>query len=77
MDCMFIFCEIDIDSYNGTIYWTNSSGHINWVELSDHTLSGNVITFPQSMRAESVAFDWLGQYLYWSCNSNKVRPCAV
>ncbi|KAI7804665.1 putative proto-oncogene tyrosine-protein kinase ROS [Triplophysa rosa] len=62
----------DIDSYNGTIYWTNSSGHINWVELGDQSLSGNVITIPLSMKAESVAFDWLGQYLYWSCNSNQI-----
>ncbi|XP_055027857.2 proto-oncogene tyrosine-protein kinase ROS isoform X2 [Misgurnus anguillicaudatus] len=62
----------DIDWYNGTIYWSNSSGHINWVELADPSVSERVMTNPLSLKAESVAFDWLGHYLYWSCNSNQI-----
>ncbi|XP_052009911.1 proto-oncogene tyrosine-protein kinase ROS isoform X1 [Xyrauchen texanus] len=62
----------DMDLYNNTIYWTNSSGHINWIELGDQSLSGRIKTVPVPMNAEAVAFDWLGQYLYWSCNSNQI-----
>ncbi|XDV42961.1 hypothetical protein PO909_011523 [Leuciscus waleckii] len=60
----------DMDWYSSTIYWTNSSGHINWIELGNQSLS--VMTMPSSMNAEALAFDWLGQYLYWSCNSNQI-----
>ncbi|XP_059376033.1 proto-oncogene tyrosine-protein kinase ROS isoform X2 [Carassius carassius] len=60
----------DLDWYSSTIYWTNSSGHINWIDLGDHSLS--VMTMPSPMNAEALAFDWLGQYLYWSCNTNQI-----
>ncbi|XP_039528142.1 proto-oncogene tyrosine-protein kinase ROS [Pimephales promelas] len=60
----------DMDWYSSTIYWTNSSGHINWIELVNQSLS--VFTMPSPMNAEALAFDWLGQYLYWSCNSNQI-----
>ncbi|KAK9959557.1 hypothetical protein ABG768_009676 [Culter alburnus] len=60
----------DMDWYGSTIYWTNTSGHINWIELGIQSLS--VMTMPSPMNAEALAFDWLGQYLYWSCNSNQI-----
>ncbi|ROJ78752.1 Proto-oncogene tyrosine-protein kinase ROS [Anabarilius grahami] len=60
----------DMDWCGSTIYWTNTSGHINWIELGNQSLS--VMTMPSPMNAEALAFDWLGQYLYWSCNSNQI-----
>lgn len=61
----------DMDWYNSTIYWTNSSGHINWFDLNNRSLS--VMTMPSTpVHAEALAFDWLGQYLYWSCNTNEI-----
>ncbi|KAL7872797.1 hypothetical protein AOLI_G00118680 [Acnodon oligacanthus] len=58
----------DMDWYNGTVYWTDSSGHISWLELDDLSSGPEVFIVPQTMKADAVAFDWLGQYLYWSCN---------
>ncbi|XP_050988520.1 proto-oncogene tyrosine-protein kinase ROS isoform X2 [Labeo rohita] len=60
----------DMDWYSSTIYWTNSSGHINWIDLGNQSLS--VMTMPSPLNAEALAFDWLGQYLYWSCNTNQI-----
>ncbi|XP_058604533.1 proto-oncogene tyrosine-protein kinase ROS-like isoform X3 [Onychostoma macrolepis] len=65
----------DMDWYSSTIYWTNSSGHINWIDLGDQSLS--VMTMPSLMNAEALAFDWLGQYLYWSCNTNQICRGSV
>uniref|UniRef100_A0A8C2HC53 receptor protein-tyrosine kinase n=1 Tax=Cyprinus carpio TaxID=7962 RepID=A0A8C2HC53_CYPCA len=65
----------DIDWYSSTIYWTNSSGHINWLDLGNQPLS--VMTMPSPMNAEALAFDWLGQYLYWSCNTNQICRGSV
>lgn len=60
-----------MDWYNSTIYWTNRSGHINWFDQNNRSLS--VMTMPSTpVHAEALAFDWLGQYLYWSCNTNQV-----
>uniref|UniRef100_A0A8C1EQI4 Tyrosine-protein kinase receptor n=1 Tax=Cyprinus carpio carpio TaxID=630221 RepID=A0A8C1EQI4_CYPCA len=65
----------DMDWYSSTIYWTNSSGHINWLDLGNQSLS--VMTMPSPMNAEALAFDWLGQYLYWSCNTNQICRGSV
>ncbi|XP_037397725.1 proto-oncogene tyrosine-protein kinase ROS isoform X1 [Pygocentrus nattereri] len=62
----------DMDWYNGTVYWTDSSGHISWMELDDVSSGPEVFIVPQTMKADAVAFDWLGQYLYWSCNTNMI-----
>ncbi|XP_043118667.1 proto-oncogene tyrosine-protein kinase ROS isoform X2 [Puntigrus tetrazona] len=65
----------DMDWYNSKIYWTNSSGHINWIDLVDQPLS--VKTMPSVMNAEALSFEWLGQYLYWSCNTNQICRGSV
>ncbi|XP_072546337.1 proto-oncogene tyrosine-protein kinase ROS isoform X2 [Salminus brasiliensis] len=62
----------DMDWYNGTVFWTNGSGHISWMELDDHFPAPKVFAVPPSLKAETVAFDWLGQYLYWSCNASMI-----
>ncbi|KAG9268932.1 proto-oncogene tyrosine-protein kinase ROS [Astyanax mexicanus] len=62
----------DMDWYNGTIFWTSSSGDISWMELDEHSPDPNVFIVPESMKADAVAFDWLGQYLYWSCNTSMI-----
>ncbi|KAM9466935.1 proto-oncogene tyrosine-protein kinase ROS [Clarias gariepinus] len=62
----------DMDWYNNTIFWTNSSGHISWTDLSDGVSAPEGFLVPQDMQAHAIAFDWLGQSLYWSCNTNMI-----
>ncbi|KAI4882919.1 hypothetical protein NFI96_021496, partial [Prochilodus magdalenae] len=62
----------DMDWYNGTVFWTNSSGHISWMELDDPSSGPASFRVPQTMKADAVAYDWLGQYLYWSCNTTMI-----
>ncbi|XP_076835194.1 proto-oncogene tyrosine-protein kinase ROS [Brachyhypopomus gauderio] len=65
----------DMDWYNDTLFWTDSAGHINWMD--DHTSRPKVFTVPQALRADAVAFDWLGQYFYWSCNTSMICRGAM
>ncbi|KAF5901713.1 Proto-oncogene tyrosine-protein kinase ROS, partial [Clarias magur] len=62
----------DMDWYNNTIFWTNSSGHISWTDASDGASAPEGFLVPQNMEAHAIAFDWLGQSLYWSCNTNMI-----
>ncbi|XP_046712039.1 proto-oncogene tyrosine-protein kinase ROS [Silurus meridionalis] len=64
----------DMDWYNNTIFWTNSSGHIGWIDAGDHSTASGLFLAPQSgnLDAHAIAFDWLGRCLYWSCNTNMI-----
>ncbi|MCI4382971.1 hypothetical protein PGIGA_G00020940 [Pangasianodon gigas] len=77
----FIFLEMlassvkdvkDMDWYNNTIFWTNSSGHISWMDVADRSSAPEVLLVSPNMEAHAIAFDWLGQSLYWSCNTNMI-----
>lgn len=42
------------------------------MDVADQTSAPEVFLVPQNMEARAVAFDWLGQTLYWICNMNMV-----
>ncbi|KAM4771019.1 proto-oncogene tyrosine-protein kinase ROS [Rhinophrynus dorsalis] len=55
----------DLDWYNGTLYWSNETGYVHMWEMRDTSgLSASHISGIR--RAGPLAFDWLGQYIYWS-----------
>lgn len=72
METPLASCLTDMDWYNGTVYWTDMSGRIHYVELTDGTSGVNATVVPGAVSAGVVAFEWLGKQLYWSCNSTQV-----
>ncbi|KAM4694286.1 proto-oncogene tyrosine-protein kinase ROS [Discoglossus pictus] len=59
----------DMDWYNGTLYWSNETGHVNMWNTKE-ALDYNVSHIPGVKRVGSLAFDWLGQSIYWSDKAN-------
>uniref|UniRef100_A0A674GT12 Tyrosine-protein kinase receptor n=1 Tax=Taeniopygia guttata TaxID=59729 RepID=A0A674GT12_TAEGU len=56
----------DLDWYNNTLYWINSMGEVQtWTLNKRKGINEN--TYVSDVRnARMLAFDWLGQYLYWA-----------
>eukprot|EP00079_Xenopus_tropicalis_P035726 XP_017949497.1 PREDICTED: proto-oncogene tyrosine-protein kinase ROS [Xenopus tropicalis] len=53
----------DIDWYNGTLYWSNVTGHVNIWEINSTNSEINILDIK---RAGPLAFDWIGQSIYWA-----------
>ncbi|NXX83464.1 ROS1 kinase, partial [Urocolius indicus] len=62
----------DLDWYNDTLYWINSMGEIQtWSWKETEGTSEN--TYVSDIRnAKILAFDWLGQCLYWAGKANTI-----
>uniref|UniRef100_K7FQ85 Tyrosine-protein kinase receptor n=1 Tax=Pelodiscus sinensis TaxID=13735 RepID=K7FQ85_PELSI len=62
----------DIDWYNDTLYWSNSTGEVHMWSLSRTTGAIEMSHISDIRKARIVAFDWLGQYLYWAGKANMI-----
>ncbi|NWX24129.1 ROS1 kinase, partial [Aegotheles bennettii] len=62
----------DLDWYNDTLYWINSMGEVQtWSLNKKEGTTEN--TFVSDIRnARMLAFDWLGQCLYWAGKANTI-----
>ncbi|CAM2111842.1 proto-oncogene tyrosine-protein kinase ROS [Caretta caretta] len=62
----------DMDWYNDTLYWSNSTGEVHMWSLTRR--AGAIVKFHISdiRKARILAFDWLGQYLYWAGKANTI-----
>ncbi|KAF2987188.1 hypothetical protein EK904_012124, partial [Melospiza melodia maxima] len=62
----------DLDWYNNTLYWINSMGQVQtWTLNKRKGTNGN--TYVSDVRhARMLAFDWLGQCLYWAGKANTI-----
>ncbi|XP_075719818.1 proto-oncogene tyrosine-protein kinase ROS [Rhinoderma darwinii] len=60
----------DLDWYNGTIYWSNETGHVHLWNISN-TTQYSALHVPEIRRAGPLAYDWIGQCIYWA---DKVNP---
>ncbi|XP_073432046.1 proto-oncogene tyrosine-protein kinase ROS isoform X2 [Dendrobates tinctorius] len=59
----------DLDWYNGTIYWSNETGHVHLWKRSD-TIDDSALYVPEIRRAGPLAYDWVGQFIYWADKMN-------
>ncbi|KAG7465669.1 hypothetical protein MATL_G00155980 [Megalops atlanticus] len=62
----------DIDWYNSTLYWSNSSGHINTLVWEGDSTDSSSTPLSAVRDAGALVFDWVGQKLYWTCSSNLI-----
>ncbi|MBN3303240.1 ROS1 kinase, partial [Amia calva] len=53
----------DIDWYNSTIFWSNTSGYIHGMMMNQNNRS---CVLSAVHKAGALAYDWLGQHLYWA-----------
>ncbi|KAF4796561.1 hypothetical protein TURU_082759 [Turdus rufiventris] len=62
----------DLDWYNNTLYWINSMGEVQtWTLNKGKGTTEN--TYVSDVRnARMLAFDWLGQCLYWAGKANTI-----
>ncbi|NXS19317.1 ROS1 kinase, partial [Mystacornis crossleyi] len=62
----------DLDWYNNTLYWINSMGEVQtWILNKRKGTTEN--TYVSDVRnARMLAFDWLGQCLYWAGKANTI-----
>ncbi|XP_064411290.1 proto-oncogene tyrosine-protein kinase ROS [Latimeria chalumnae] len=56
----------DIDWYNNTLYWSNSSGHVHVLSLNNSAEGFVNIHLDTIRNAVALAFDWLGHKIYWA-----------
>ncbi|XP_068040421.1 proto-oncogene tyrosine-protein kinase ROS isoform X1 [Anomalospiza imberbis] len=62
----------DLDWYNNTLYWINSMGEVQTWTLNKRK-GTNENTYVSDVRnARMLAFDWLGQCLYWAGKANTI-----
>ncbi|XP_006026224.1 proto-oncogene tyrosine-protein kinase ROS isoform X2 [Alligator sinensis] len=62
----------DLDWYDDTLYWSNSIGEVHMWSLSRRAPA--IVNSPLSdiKKARILAFDWLGQCLYWAGKANTI-----
>uniref|UniRef100_A0A8B9EBJ3 Tyrosine-protein kinase receptor n=1 Tax=Anser cygnoides TaxID=8845 RepID=A0A8B9EBJ3_ANSCY len=56
----------DLDWYNDTLYWSNSMGKIQTWSLNKRESTAENPYISDIRNARMLAFDWLGQCLYWA-----------
>ncbi|NXR03151.1 ROS1 kinase, partial [Sagittarius serpentarius] len=62
----------DLDWYNDTLYWINSMGEVQTWSLSRREGTTENIYVSDVSNARMLAFDWLGQCLYWAGKTNMI-----
>ncbi|NXA42101.1 ROS1 kinase, partial [Eudromia elegans] len=72
----FLFSDIrnvsDLDWYNDTLYWSNSLGEVLTWSLSSRAGTTENAYVSDIRNARLLAFDWLGQCLYWAGKANTI-----
>ncbi|KAM9316655.1 proto-oncogene tyrosine-protein kinase ROS [Gastrophryne carolinensis] len=59
----------DLDWYNSTLCWSNETGYVHMWNVSN-TADFSPLYIPGIRRAHSLAFDWIGHYIYWADKLN-------
>ncbi|XP_027754903.1 proto-oncogene tyrosine-protein kinase ROS isoform X1 [Empidonax traillii] len=62
----------DLDWYNNTLYWINSMGEVQTRSLNKRKGTTENTYVPDVRDARMLAFDWLGQCLYWAGKANTI-----
>ncbi|NWS71263.1 ROS1 kinase, partial [Crotophaga sulcirostris] len=67
----------DLDWYNDTLYWINSMGEVQMWSLSKREGTTENTYVSHIRNARVLAFDWLGQFLYWAGKANTIYRKSV
>ncbi|KFO94627.1 Proto-oncogene tyrosine-protein kinase ROS, partial [Buceros rhinoceros silvestris] len=70
--CAHIRNVSDLDWYNDTLYWINSMGKVQTWSLNKREDTTKNIYVSDVRNARMLAFDWLGQCLYWAGKANTI-----
>ncbi|XP_056199990.1 proto-oncogene tyrosine-protein kinase ROS [Falco biarmicus] len=62
----------DLDWYNDTLYWINSMGEVQTWSLNKQEGTTENTYISDVRNARMLAFDWLGQCLYWAGKANTI-----
>ncbi|OXB76494.1 UNVERIFIED_CONTAM: hypothetical protein H355_014538 [Colinus virginianus] len=62
----------DLDWYNDTLYWINSMGKVETWSLNKKEGTVENTYIPDIKNARMLAYDWLGQCLYWAGKANTI-----
>ncbi|XP_035178288.1 proto-oncogene tyrosine-protein kinase ROS isoform X3 [Oxyura jamaicensis] len=62
----------DLDWYNDTLYWSNSMGKVQTWSLNKRESTVENPYISDIRNARMLAFDWLGQCLYWAGKANTI-----
>ncbi|XP_064364986.1 proto-oncogene tyrosine-protein kinase ROS isoform X3 [Dromaius novaehollandiae] len=62
----------DLDWYNDTLYWSNSMGEVLTWSLNRREGTTENTYVSDIRNARQLAFDWLGQCLYWAGKANTI-----
>ncbi|NXL62621.1 ROS1 kinase, partial [Chordeiles acutipennis] len=62
----------DLDWYNDTLYWINSIGEVQTWSLNKNQSTTENTYVSDIRNARMLAFDWLGQCLYWVGKANTI-----
>ncbi|KAM6084950.1 proto-oncogene tyrosine-protein kinase ROS isoform 1-T1 [Theristicus caerulescens] len=62
----------DLDWYNDTLYWINSMGQVQTWSLNKRESTTDNTYVSDVRNARMLAFDWLGQCLYWAGKANTI-----
>lgn len=62
----------DLDWYNDTLYWSNSMGKVQTWSMNKKEGTTENSYVPDIKNARMLAFDWLGQCLYWAGKANTI-----
>ncbi|NXU11988.1 ROS1 kinase, partial [Pardalotus punctatus] len=62
----------DLDWYNNTLYWINSMGEVQTCSLNKRKGTSENTYVSDVRNARMLAFDWLGQCLYWAGKANTI-----
>ncbi|XP_014819892.1 PREDICTED: proto-oncogene tyrosine-protein kinase ROS [Calidris pugnax] len=62
----------DLDWYNDTLYWINSMGEVQTWSLNKREVTTENTYVSDIRNARILAFDWLGQCLYWAGKANTI-----
>ncbi|XP_061222174.1 proto-oncogene tyrosine-protein kinase ROS isoform X2 [Neopsephotus bourkii] len=62
----------DLDWYNDTLYWINSMGEVQTWSLNKREATTRNTYVSDIRNARILAFDWLGQCLYWAGKANTI-----